>query len=166
MFEYLAIRYDTCDIGTLPNQTDSNGVPEVAKTAGGNQKYNNNLSWLPGQRLSCVILVSLSSDPPFSSILAFPFPPTIQILTKYRACTCPGDDHPGPMVNGKPIGRAAPEIDIFEAQKNKVAFGGRVTQSIQMAPFSNQYYFPNTSADVTIGDANRTSLNTYRGSAL
>lgn len=39
---------------TLPNQTDANGIPEIAKTAGGNQKYNNNLSWLPGQRLSCV----------------------------------------------------------------------------------------------------------------
>lgn len=83
----------------------------------------------------------------------------------HSACTCPGEDHPGPDLN-KPIGRAAPEIDIFEAQKNKVAFGGRVTQSAQMAPFTNMYYYPNTSADITIHDANATSLNTYRGSAL
>lgn len=125
--------YDSCDVGTLPNQTDSTGFPAAAATGGGNKKYNGNLSWLPGQRLS--------------------------------ACTCPGEDHPGPDLN-KPIGRAAPEIDIFEAQKNKVAFGGRVTQSAQMAPFTNMYYYPNTSADITIHDANATSLNTYRGSAL
>ncbi|KAF8322566.1 glycoside hydrolase family 16 protein [Clavulina sp. PMI_390] len=125
--------YDSCDVGTLPNQTDSSGNPSIVTTAGGNPKYNNNLSWLPGQRLS--------------------------------ACTCPGEDHPGPDINN-PIGRSSPEIDIFEGQKNKVAFGGRVTQSVQMAPFSNQYYFPNTSADVTIYNSNSTSLNTYRGSAL
>ncbi|KAF8320967.1 glycoside hydrolase family 16 protein [Cantharellus anzutake] len=118
--------YDTCDVGTLPNQT-LNGEPAIAATAGGNKKYNYNLSWQPGQRLS--------------------------------ACTCPGEDHPGP-VNTK--GRAAPEIDIFEAQKNKEGYGGRVTQSVQLAPFNNLYYFPNTSADVTIYNPQRTKLNTYR----
>lgn len=77
------------------------------------------------------------------------------------ACTCPGEDHPGPDINN-PIGRSAPEIDIFEAQKNKVSNGGRVTQSVQMAPFTTLYYFPNTSADITISNPGETSLNTYR----
>lgn len=45
-------RYDSCDVGTLPNQTDANGNPQAAQTAGGNKKYNDNISWLPGQRLS------------------------------------------------------------------------------------------------------------------
>jgi len=82
---------------------------------------------------------------------------------KLSACTCPGEDHPGPT-NSK--GRGAPEVDIFEAQKNKEGPGGRVTQSVQMAPFSTLYYFPNTSADITIPYPTTTKLNTYRGSAL
>jgi beta-glucan synthesis-associated protein KRE6 len=32
-------------------------------------------------------------------------------------CTCPGESHPGPVhADGTYVGRAAPEIDIFEAQ--------------------------------------------------
>lgn len=46
--------YDTCDWGTLPNQTFQN-APAAAATAGGNSKYNDNISWLPGQRLSYVV---------------------------------------------------------------------------------------------------------------
>lgn len=45
-------RYDSCDVGTLPNQTDTSGFPAAAATAGTSKKYNYNLSWLPGQRLS------------------------------------------------------------------------------------------------------------------
>ena len=31
-------------------------------------------------------------------------------------CTCPGESHPGPIhSDGTYVGRAAPEIDIFEA---------------------------------------------------
>lgn len=32
---------------------------------------------------------------------------------KLSACTCQGEDHPGPNVG---VGRSAPEIDIIEAQ--------------------------------------------------
>lgn len=85
--------------------------------------------------------------------------PRILLTTITSACTCPGEDHPGPA---NTYGRAAPEIDIFEAQKSKVGPGGRVSQSAQMAPFSSFYYFPNTSADATIYNAQETSLNTYR----
>ncbi|KAF8314472.1 beta-glucan synthesis-associated [Clavulina sp. PMI_390] len=124
--------YDSCDWGTLPNQTYNN-QPAVNAEGGQNSKYNNNLSWLPGQRLS--------------------------------ACTCKGEDHPGPNVG---VGRGAPEVDIFEAQINKDTYNsGRVTQSAQMAPF-NYLYYPtaNTSADMTVYTAETTKLNTYRGSAL
>lgn len=71
--------YDSCDIGTLANQTYSNGTgPEAALTTGSN---NGTLSYLAGQRVS--------------------------------ACTCAGEDHPGPSHD---VGRNAAEIDIIEAQ--------------------------------------------------
>lgn len=74
--------YDSCDVGTLPNQT-LNGLPAAALT-GGNTP-DGHLSYLPGQRLS--------------------------------RCTCDGENHPGPKhSDGTFVGRAAPEIDIFEAQ--------------------------------------------------
>ncbi|KAJ3574781.1 hypothetical protein NP233_g1520 [Leucocoprinus birnbaumii] len=42
--------YDTCDVGTAPNQT-INGLP-IAATVNGDHLYNDVLSYLPGQRLS------------------------------------------------------------------------------------------------------------------
>lgn len=41
--------YDTCDVGTFPNQTDTSGNPTVAATGG---TGGGPLSFLPGQRLS------------------------------------------------------------------------------------------------------------------
>lgn len=41
--------YDSCDLGTFPNQTDHNGNPPEAITGG---VGNSPLSFLPGQRLS------------------------------------------------------------------------------------------------------------------
>lgn len=74
-----------------------------------------------------------------------------------RACTCPGEDHPGPDVS---VGRGAPEIDILEAQKNKLGPGGKVSQSVQMAPF-NANYQPNY-AGVSINDTTITQMNSYK----
>jgi hypothetical protein len=100
--------YDSCDVGTLPNQTRNGmqksltqldllkliqliphmtGLPEAATTTGPEwSPFNGTLSYLTGQRLS--------------------------------ACTCPDDPtHPGPKrTDGTFVGRAAPEIDIIEAQ--------------------------------------------------
>ncbi|WRT69225.1 uncharacterized protein IL334_006209 [Kwoniella shivajii] len=42
--------YDSCDVGTLPNQT-LNGKPEITTTEG-DPTYDYSLSYLPGQRLS------------------------------------------------------------------------------------------------------------------
>jgi beta-glucanase (GH16 family) len=43
--------YDSCDHGTLPNQTDQNGIPALTRTDG-SEWHNGSLSYLPGQRLS------------------------------------------------------------------------------------------------------------------
>jgi beta-glucanase (GH16 family) len=78
---------------------------EPAVVLSGNDNGNDGrLSFLPGQRLS--------------------------------ACTCGDDDtHPGPKDSkGNWVGRAAPEIDIFEAQVGHVTPGnGEVSQSAQWA---------------------------------
>ncbi|PVG00271.1 putative KRE6-glucan synthase subunit [Serendipita vermifera] len=42
--------YDTCDLGTFPNQTDQHGNPATAAT--GNYFHDGPISFLPGQRLS------------------------------------------------------------------------------------------------------------------
>ncbi|KAH9841904.1 glycoside hydrolase family 16 protein [Rhodofomes roseus] len=109
--------YDSCDVGTFPNQTYSNGTPSAAE----------GLSFQPGQRTS--------------------------------ACTCPGEDHPGPSTS---VGRGVPEIDIFEAQ---VAAGwrGQASQSMQIAPYDDQYQFDTDTDVTTIFDSSITSFNTYLG---
>ena len=39
-------------------------------------------------------------------------------------CTCNGGDHPGPKhSNGEYVGRAAPEIDVFESQVSRAYSG-------------------------------------------
>ncbi|KAJ2924084.1 hypothetical protein H1R20_g13016, partial [Candolleomyces eurysporus] len=76
--------YDSCDVGTLPNQTYPGTRTPEAAVSGGDRANGDVLSYLPGQRLS--------------------------------ACTCPNESHPGPMrADGSYVGRAAPEIDVFEA---------------------------------------------------
>ncbi|EGN94554.1 glycoside hydrolase family 16 protein [Serpula lacrymans var. lacrymans S7.3] len=61
--------YDSCDVGTYPNQTlpDGSGPSAAIHSDSSKAKYNFELSWLSGQRLS--------------------------------SCTCPGEDHPGPSNN-------------------------------------------------------------------
>ncbi|KAK7054157.1 beta-glucan synthesis-associated protein-domain-containing protein [Favolaschia claudopus] len=127
--------YSSCDVGTFPNQTlpDHSGPTAALHTDFGQSKYNYELSWLSGQKLS--------------------------------ACSCPGSDHPGPDVS---VGRGAPEIDIFEAEKDKAAATGQVvSQSAQFAPFSHDWTYNNLSADDwTIYDLSRTRPNNYKGSAV
>ncbi|KAG6825851.1 hypothetical protein H0H92_002186 [Tricholoma furcatifolium] len=61
--------YDSCDVGTFPNQTlkDGSGPAAAVNSTASKAKYDYNLSWLSGQRTS--------------------------------ACSCPNSDHPGPSVN-------------------------------------------------------------------
>lgn len=77
---------------------------------------------------------------------------------RLSACTCPGEDHPGPILpDGSFPGRMAPEIDLFEAQST----GDRMTvsQSAQFAPF-NAYYRP-MAPPTLINDT--TIVNSYTG---
>ncbi|KAJ7103721.1 glycoside hydrolase family 16 protein [Mycena epipterygia] len=78
--------YDSCDVGTAPNQT-LNGLPAIATTSGDtNEPYNGELSYLSGQRLSRCTCPGESH---------------------------PGPVHSS---DGSYVGRSAPEIDVFEAQ--------------------------------------------------
>lgn len=118
--------YDTCDLGTFPNQTDHNGNPANAAT--GNYFNDGPISFLPGQRLS--------------------------------ACTCEGSDHPGPHHS---VGRAAPEIDILEAQIDIPTLLGQASQSLQTAPFDYGYRFIDQQPATTIYNGTKTLFNTYKG---
>ena len=114
--------YDSCDVGTLKNQT-LNGAPLAATNSGPEtDPYDGALSFLGGQRLS--------------------------------QCTCPGEDHPGPKhKDGIFVGRAAPEIDVFEAQMMDTALDtlqGAVSQSAQWAVGSSFPFIslPDTNRDI------------------
>ncbi|KAK7052326.1 beta-glucan synthesis-associated protein [Favolaschia claudopus] len=79
-------------------------------------------------------------------------------------CTCPGESHPGPMhEDGSYVGRAAPEIDVFEAQIEDGQ--GAVSQSGQWAPFNAAYVWFNTSDNLIIPDPSISALNSYTGGA-
>ena len=94
------------------------------------------------------------------------FPPKPHITNDFiRSCTCPDEEHPGPFPNK---GRGAPEIDVFEGERNKTgAPGGIVSQSAQFAPFTHDYLFDNSTSDkYTIYNHNTTVPNNYRGSAM
>ncbi|KAI6047520.1 glycoside hydrolase family 16 protein [Pisolithus marmoratus] len=81
-------------------------------------------------------------------------------------CTCKGESHPGPVhSDGTYVGRAAPEIDIFEAQISS-DFVGQVSQSAQWAPFNAGYIWKNTSLNEIIRDPTISTHNTYTGSVL
>uniref|UniRef100_V5EGG6 Glycoside hydrolase n=1 Tax=Kalmanozyma brasiliensis (strain GHG001) TaxID=1365824 RepID=V5EGG6_KALBG len=127
--------YSACDVGTLMNQTDSNGLPAAA-AIGGDVMWNRKaestaLSFLPGQRLS--------------------------------ACTCAGEDHPGPMLkDGTFRGRSAPEIDVFEAQVDGT-LGLTVSQSMQTAPFNMYYNITNTTGPAYEFFQDESHLNMYNG---
>ena len=88
---------------------------------------------------------------------------TANILTS--SCTCPGEDHPGPSPQK---GRGAPEIDVFEAERNKTGdIGGVVSQSAQFAPFTHDYLYDNSTTDMHVIYNPEISVeNTYKGSAV
>ncbi|KAF8630900.1 hypothetical protein AX17_005258 [Amanita inopinata Kibby_2008] len=67
--------YDTCDLGTFPNQTSSDGTPSSAATGGVN---GGPLSFLPGQRLSACTCPG--SDHPGPSVSTGRGVPEIDIL--------------------------------------------------------------------------------------
>ena len=133
--------YDSCDVGTLENQTylaSQGGGPIAAETSGRYvDQYGPQLSFLPGQRLS--------------------------------RCTCPNADHPGPKhPDGTWVGRAAPEIDIFEAlASNGPNDHGQVSMSYQVAPFDDAYNISTANGGYyNYNDSeHETIMNDYNGNA-
>ena len=138
--------HDQCDVGTVMNQTLWNatypdGFPEGTTDLGGATVFNMK-----------------------HNTRALSFLPG----QKLSRCTCPGEDHPGPFKNGQFTGRAAPEIDVFEAQVGDVDDSGTkgmtVSQSCQMAPYNWQYDITeyNKSEAVRLF-AQYSKLNSYNG---
>ncbi|KAJ7288522.1 glycoside hydrolase family 16 protein [Mycena rebaudengoi] len=82
---------------------------------------------------------------------------------RLSACTCPGEDHPGPSASA---GRGVPEIDIIEAQIDTSIYRGEVSQSYQIAPFNYNWQPVNSSPATTIIDESLTKFNSYLGSQL
>ncbi|ORY91682.1 beta-glucan synthesis-associated protein-domain-containing protein [Leucosporidium creatinivorum] len=85
---------------------------------------------------------------------------------RLSACTCPGEDHPGPVKpDGTFGGRGATEIDIFEATITDGV--GEVSMSGQWAPFNPSYEYVNSSTDYVEFFDNKynTRANTYLGGA-
>nr|ODN86871.1 glucosidase [Cryptococcus depauperatus CBS 7841] len=115
--------YDSCDIGTLRNQTTADGTGPIAA------------------------LTSGRNDGPIS-------------LQRLSACTCKGEDHPGPDVS---YGRGVPEIDILEGQIDLSVQRGQVSQSCQVAPFDERYQYLNTTKGGVQYDTDMTLWNSYLG---
>ncbi|KAI0353021.1 beta-glucan synthesis-associated [Trametes cingulata] len=80
-------------------------------------------------------------------------------------CTCPGESHPGPKhSDGSFVGRAAPEIDMFEAQITGNPLTAQVSQSAQWAPFNHGYIWDNSTENMIIVDPSISYQNTFIGS--
>lgn len=59
--------YDSCDVGTFPNQTFPGTATPLAATINGDGKYGGELSFLPGQRLSACTCQGESHPGPVAS---------------------------------------------------------------------------------------------------
>ncbi|ESK85956.1 glycoside hydrolase family 16 protein [Moniliophthora roreri MCA 2997] len=135
--------YDSCDVGTFPNQTDHNNEPASAAFSDKSwPEYDKKLSVLNGQRLSSCTCPNSDHPGPYGK-------------------------HDSGSNQQRYRGRGAPEIDIIEIQRdNEILVGGVASQSAQFAPFNHDYVF-NDSPDVyVIHDRSRTYPNTYTGSPL
>ncbi|PWZ01720.1 LOW QUALITY PROTEIN: SKN1-domain-containing protein [Testicularia cyperi] len=78
---------------------------------------------------------------------------------RLSACTCPGEDHPGPKdSDGNFVGRSAPEIDVFEAQ-----VGNGIGGSGQWMPANYGYELINTTGTEYEFFQPSAQLNSYQG---
>ncbi|PPQ86654.1 LOW QUALITY PROTEIN: hypothetical protein CVT25_006838 [Psilocybe cyanescens] len=99
--------YDTCDVGTLPNQTYPGENRPLAATIEGDPEVGGVLVSQNGLLNPILLSDTLSSHTLQGNVYG--------VLT-LPACTCPGESHPGPIrKDGTYVGRAAPEIDALEA---------------------------------------------------
>ncbi|KAE8214156.1 hypothetical protein CF327_g2402 [Tilletia walkeri] len=86
---------------------------------------------------------------------------------RFPACTCDGEDHPGPSPK---VSRSAPEIDALEAQiqYRNGRFDSYASQSFQMAPFDIGYEWAKggSGPPYHIYDEDIARINTYLGGPL
>lgn len=68
--------------------------------------------------------------------------------------------HPGPSHS---VGRAAPELDVFETIVNPLEHYGEASQTIQVAPFDADYLWHNTTDTSSLGTDWDTEFNAYHG---
>ncbi|SNX87331.1 related to KRE6 - glucan synthase subunit [Melanopsichium pennsylvanicum] len=130
--------YDACDVGTLRNQTYPDGSGPVGALTSGNTVYNRKYD-----------TSSISWQPG----------------QRLSACTCAGEDHPGPTdSSGNYVGRSAPEIDVIEAQVGN-GIGG-VSQSGQWMPANYRYELINTTGTEYEFFQSSAQLNSYQGNVL
>ncbi|BGP54249.1 hypothetical protein JCM8202_001385 [Rhodotorula sphaerocarpa] len=72
--------YDSCDVGTLPNQTWPNGTDPVAAKKSGSSDYGGELSYLVGQRLSACTCPADASEHPGPNVKTGRGAPEIDVL--------------------------------------------------------------------------------------
>jgi beta-glucan synthesis-associated protein KRE6 len=118
--------YDSCDVGTLPNQTYPGLQTPLAAVENGDPEHDNVL--VRGYSSIDIVHNSTNNHPWFIMQSLLPG-------QRLSACTCPGESHPGPQrQDGSYVGRSSPEIDLFEALVS--GNRGQVSQSAQWAPFN------------------------------
>lgn len=162
--------YNTCDIGTLPNQTyiDGSGPPAALNTSAGLP-----LSYQPGQRLSCVMPVRLYSSPCETDARAFS--QVVHVLGRQGRA-------PGPQRQRRPrrardrhhrgvrdlpsrcSWRAFLLTFHWFASCSQTYWTGKklvgaVSQSAQYAPYDADYVIRNSTPWVQIYDDDKTLLN-------
>ncbi|KAJ7207426.1 beta-glucan synthesis-associated protein KRE6 [Mycena pura] len=129
--------YDSCDVGTLPNQTlPDNSGPQAAFDTGGNSR-NEELSFLPGQRLSACTCAGESHPGPSKSDGSFVGRSAPEIDVFEATIGGPADAHIG-----------------------------QVSQSAQWAPFDAGYKANNSTDNMIIPDPTITAQNAFVGNQL
>ncbi|KAH7098761.1 beta-glucan synthesis-associated [Auriculariales sp. MPI-PUGE-AT-0066] len=132
--------YDSCDAGVMPNQLDLDGISPAGAA-----------ELVPEPRGRPEYGYKLSMLPG----------------QRLSACTCKGEDHPGPWLEkeNRFRGRGAPELDIIEATKCKRRgdlADQCVSQSAQFAPFD--YNYDTIPDGQIIHSALKTEVNYFHGS--
>ncbi|KAH9944099.1 glycoside hydrolase family 16 protein [Epithele typhae] len=128
--------YDSCDVGTVKNQTLS-GLPIAATNTGVDDKTDFALSYLPGQRLSRCTCQGESHPGPIHSD------------GTYVGRSAPEIDMFEAQISNFPTGDDP--------------LTGQVSQSGQWAPFNEHYEWFNTTDNLVIANASASLANTYTG---
>lgn len=158
--------YDKCDVGTVKNQTIFQGTSDKLETD--TLRWDGHVFEYPiGKPANTTMQAGATMFNQKHEVTALSFLPG----QKLSRCTCPGEDHPGPFVDGEYVGRAAPEIDVFEAQTTGPSDDDPghlgMSQSFQMAPY-NWHYNISHGNDTKVYNfmfkpSNKSELNLYTG---